>query len=111
MSTLNSDDVPTPGEALGLVPVNSEAGALLRDLRIAIEYVPIDSVKAYAIELDPHFVDVGVMRWQRWSGQKARHAETGLTLEELRAERSRSAPDTQAAIAPPPAVRHRTRAR
>jgi hypothetical protein len=67
--------------------------------------------RGYAIELDPHFVDVGVMRWQRWSGQTARHAETGLTLEELRAERSRSAPDTQAAIVPPPAVRHRTRAR
>jgi hypothetical protein len=66
--------------------------------------------RGYAIELDPHYVEVGIKRWERWSGQTARHAETGLTLEELRAERTRSA-TAAAATTPRSIVRHRTRAR
>ncbi|MFT3758451.1 site-specific DNA-methyltransferase [Thauera sp.] len=31
----------------------------------------------YAMELDPHYVDVGVRRWQNFTGQRAIHAETG----------------------------------
>ncbi len=32
---------------------------------------------AYAMELDPAYVDVSVRRWQDYTGQKATHAETG----------------------------------
>src|SRR6185312_3854699 len=40
-----------------------------------------------AIELDPHYVDVGVLRWQAWSGEVARHVQTGLTFEQLKERR------------------------
>src|SRR5665213_494934 len=67
--------------------------------------------RAYAIELDPHYVEVSIKRRECWSGQIARHAETGLSLEELRAQRTGSAPNIAATTAPRPKVRHRTRAR
>src|SRR5215216_6502215 len=44
--------------------------------------------RAYVIELDPKFVDVAVRRWEAWSGQVARHAETGLTFAETADDRS-----------------------
>ena len=44
-----------------------------------------------AIELDPLYVDVAVRRWQTWSGEKARHGETGLSFDEL-AEVRRATP-------------------
>jgi len=70
-----------------------------------------------ATELDPRYVDVGVIRWQEFTGQEARLAATGQTFREVRAERRASnvvsmqpPPEPQAAGAPPPArVRHRTR--
>lgn len=73
--------------------------------------------RGYAIELDPHYVDVGVQRWQEWSGGVARHAETGLTFEQLkearRAEGGRPAVDAaeedEANALTPARVRHRTR--
>jgi DNA modification methylase len=65
--------------------------------------------RCYAIELDPHYVEVAIKRWENWSGQKARHAETGLTLEELRVERNKSASKSEPAATPLPAVRHRSR--
>jgi ParB-like chromosome segregation protein Spo0J len=43
--------------------------------------------RARAIELDPQYVDVGIRRWQRVSGQQAVLAATGQTWEEVRAER------------------------
>jgi hypothetical protein len=52
-----------------------------------------------AIELDPHCVDVGVRRWQEWSGGTAKHAETGLTFEELQAARRAEDARTVAAAA------------
>jgi DNA modification methylase len=57
--------------------------------------------RGYAIDLDPHYVDVGVTRWQAWSGQTARHRATGCTFAEL-AERRSSERD-------PPQARSRTR--
>ena len=39
--------------------------------------------RGYAIDLDPHYVDVAVRRWEQWSGEEARHAETGLTFAEM----------------------------
>ena len=42
--------------------------------------------RAYAIELDPGYVDTAVERWQRMTGQSAVHAN-GTTFDEMRSER------------------------
>jgi hypothetical protein len=72
--------------------------------------------RAYVVELDPKFVDVAVRRWERWSGEQDRHAETGLTFSEttrsrlqegMAVEAPSSAPQSEA-ISP---VRVRQRAR
>ena len=42
---------------------------------------------ARAIELDPQYVDVGVLRWQRVTGKQAVLAATGQTWEQVRAQR------------------------
>jgi DNA modification methylase len=39
--------------------------------------------KAYALELEPRFVDVSIRRWQAFTGLDAIHAETGLTFDEF----------------------------
>jgi DNA modification methylase len=72
--------------------------------------------RCYAIELDPHYVDVAVRRWEDWSGETARHAQTGLTFPELRelrrAQPTSPAPVTQTEpsdTTPPMRVRHRAR--
>jgi hypothetical protein len=38
------------------------------------------------IELDPKYVDVIIRRWQVFSGQQARHAESGRTFDDLAGE-------------------------
>lgn len=38
-----------------------------------------------AIELDPHYVDAAIGRWQALTGQAAVHAESGKTFDELAA--------------------------
>ena len=38
----------------------------------------------HAIELSPNYVDVGVMRWQSFTGQDAIHEETGKTFNEMK---------------------------
>lgn len=38
---------------------------------------------AYGIELDPHYVDVAIQRWQRKTGQQAVHAVTGECFDAL----------------------------
>ena len=38
--------------------------------------------RAYAMELDRRYVDVAVRRWQDITGDRARHAETGLTFDQ-----------------------------
>ncbi|MCZ6860906.1 MAG: site-specific DNA-methyltransferase [Alphaproteobacteria bacterium] len=43
--------------------------------------------RAYAMELDPRYVDVAVERWQDYTGEAAVHGETGRTFEQMRAER------------------------
>lgn len=43
---------------------------------------------ARVIEIDPIYVDVAVGRWERITGQTARHAETDETFAEMRNERS-----------------------
>jgi hypothetical protein len=42
---------------------------------------------ARAIELDPQYVDVGILRWQRVTGREATLAATGQSWSEVRAER------------------------
>ncbi len=37
----------------------------------------------YGLELDPRYVDVAIRRWERLTGQKAVHAATRLTIDEL----------------------------
>jgi hypothetical protein len=44
--------------------------------------------RARCIELDPRFVDVAIQRWRRRTGQPATHEASGLTFEELGAQRS-----------------------
>jgi DNA modification methylase len=50
---------------------------------------------ARAMELDPLYVDVAIRRWEKATGRKARHASTGLTLEELKRHRSASASESR----------------
>jgi len=41
-----------------------------------------------SLEVDPRYVDVSILRWQAFTGQEARHAETSesfATLSEIRA--------------------------
>lgn len=38
----------------------------------------------YAIELNPAYVDVAVVRWQNFTGQKAVHEATGKTYDEMK---------------------------
>ena len=48
--------------------------------------------RARAMELDPQYVDVGILRWQRVSGQQAVLVATGQTWEQVRAERLAATP-------------------
>lgn len=71
-----------------------------------------------ATELDPGYVDVGVIRWQDYTGFEARLASSGKTFREVRAERQQTAltlavsnPDRPAKTAVLPAARVRTRVR
>jgi DNA modification methylase len=43
--------------------------------------------RAFAIEIDPIYVDVAVRRWQRHTGQKATHAATGRTFDQTYSDR------------------------
>lgn len=77
--------------------------------------------RGFATELDPRYVDVGVVRWQEFTGREARLASTGQTFREVRAERAKVAapvdlsPDTHvpptatATIIPLPEPRVRVR--
>lgn len=43
--------------------------------------------RARVIELDPRYVDLSIRRWQTMTGEKAIHAESGLSFEELSTRR------------------------
>ena len=53
--------------------------------------------RAYGIEIDPEYCELAIDRWERKTGRKAIHSETGLTRDELldrrRPARKRSMPD------------------
>jgi hypothetical protein len=60
--------------------------------------------RARVIEIDPHYVDVAVRRWEAWSGETAQHAETGLSFADTAAERASAAEAADTADATPPAA-------
>ena len=41
---------------------------------------------ARALEIEPRFVDVAIRRWQAFTRRDARHAESGLSFDEIAAE-------------------------
>jgi hypothetical protein len=45
---------------------------------------------ARALEIEPRFVDVAIRRLQAFTRRDARHAESGLSFDEIAAEGSRS---------------------
>jgi DNA modification methylase len=45
---------------------------------------------ARALEIEPRFVDVAIRRWQAFTRRDARHAESGLSFDQIAAERSRA---------------------
>jgi DNA modification methylase len=49
----------------------------------------------FAIEIDPAYVDVALLRWQAFAGDTAKLAEDGRSLAEVAIER-----DSEAASAP-----------
>jgi len=42
--------------------------------------------RGFGIELDPHYVDVAIRRWQKLTGKSARHAATGWRFDDIAAE-------------------------
>jgi len=46
--------------------------------------------RARAVEIDPHYCDVSVRRWQAYAGKSVIHAATGLSFEEMTAQRGAS---------------------
>lgn len=56
---------------------------------------------ACALELDPHYVDVAILRWEKLTGEPVRHEETELTFADMARMREGAAPspDGQAASA------------
>ena len=51
--------------------------------------------RAYAMELDPRYVDTAIRRWQDYTGDVAIHLETGSTFAELATKRNTNLPYTQ----------------
>jgi hypothetical protein len=45
---------------------------------------------ARALEIEPRFVDVAIRRWQTFTRRDARHAESGLSFDEIAADGSDS---------------------
>ena len=45
---------------------------------------------ARALEIEPRFVDLAIRRWQAFTRRDARHAESGLSFDEIAAESTRS---------------------
>jgi DNA modification methylase len=61
--------------------------------------------RACALEIDPHYVDVIIQRWQTYTGKPARLDTTGASFEEV-AEHRQSEAKTLAATAQTPASDH-----
>ena len=46
--------------------------------------------RAYALEIDPVYVETAIRRWEDFTHDHAVHAETGLTLEEVKVHRAQA---------------------
>lgn len=46
--------------------------------------------KCYAMEISEQYMDLGILRWQDFSSKEARHADTGLTYEQTKADRAKA---------------------
>jgi hypothetical protein len=53
-------------------------------------YRPIGEFQVAALEIEPRFVDVAIHRWQAFTRRDARHAESGLSFDEIAADSSGS---------------------
>jgi DNA modification methylase len=42
----------------------------------------------HGVELDPAYVDLAIRRWQNHTGEKAMHADSGKSFDEIAAMRS-----------------------
>jgi hypothetical protein len=47
--------------------------------------------RARGLEIEPRFVDVAIRRWQAFTRRDARHAESGLSFDEIATEGSPAA--------------------
>ncbi len=56
--------------------------------------------RAFCIEIDPRYVDVGIRRWQRFTGKDATLDSTGQTFEELRVARTTTPIQNNGATSP-----------
>jgi DNA modification methylase len=56
--------------------------------------------RAYAVEIEPRFVDAAIRRWQSFTGKDAIHTDTGLSFDELAIKAS------AATVAPNQANKH-----
>jgi DNA modification methylase len=45
---------------------------------------------ARGLEIEPRFVDVAIRRWQAFTRRDARHAESGMSFDEIASEGSRA---------------------
>jgi DNA modification methylase len=63
--------------------------------------------RACALEIDPHYVDVIIQRWQAYTGKPARLDTTGASFEDVAEQRQIDA-KTMAARAEAPAPDHKT---
>ena len=54
----------------------------------------------HALELDPHYVDVAILRWEKLTGDAARHEETGLTFADMARLRKGAAPSPDGQAVP-----------
>ena len=53
--------------------------------------------RAYAMEIEPRYVDVAIRRWQAFTGKDAVDSESGRTFDQLEAERARAADENDEA--------------
>jgi ribosomal protein L11 methylase PrmA len=59
--------------------------------------------KARALEIDPHYVDVAVRRWEQYTGKSATLGPSSQTFEEVAEERANPMPNVSDPAAAPKA--------
>jgi hypothetical protein len=57
---------------------------------------------AYAMEIEPCYVDIAIRRWQAFTRKDAVHAESGCTFDELADKRAGAVEPTNQSVAPTP---------